>query len=201
LTFAGLGWLYRQSVTGWKAPHLHNVGAANARLEHIVNTGIDIATQSFAMLVYASSAGPGTPGAGATSLMQIQTTLNTQIHLNRTALGGPSFVGKLSLENQGTPGTFDLTPGTFTGYCDGLERPFLLVYNRTAGTIKVFTNEEVVVGVYPAAATSFGYKRLGGGGSGAIDHKTSLVAMWGGSDAESLDEDTLIGLGWGPLPY
>jgi len=87
--------------------------------------------------------------------------------------------------------------GTST-YADSTVHPVLLVYNRTAGTIKIYTDKEIVTGTYAAGVTD-GTKCYGATVGGAAAASYLYGAWWNGAAAEigdSAGRTMLSGLGF-----
>jgi hypothetical protein len=91
----------------------------------------------------------------------------------------------------------NITTGAYVYEGDGLWHPFLLVFNRTAGTIKLFSDRELITGTYDGTATNATSKGFGGGTPPAF--LIRYGAWWYGDMAESLGATTLTALGWTQL--
>lgn len=78
---------------------------------------------------------------------------------------------------------------------NSLVNAFLFVYNRTAGTVRVYTQLEQVNGTYSATVTD-GNKGLCANGLTSMAGQILWAAQWSGAAAEALSKTTLSTLGW-----
>jgi PKD repeat protein len=170
--------LYQQTVTGWTAKHVgFNANVSSQKWSHPAATGINPNTTSFAMLVYASAeAFSGTRAlmsfGAATNGIRMYSTFQLNFLVNSVTHNGVSV------------GHSDLTD----------VHPFLIVYNRTASQVRLYTDLEQINGTYASIAD--GHKGIGMHGESLVASRFNLVAMWSGADAESLSKTTLTTLGW-----
>lgn len=175
---ANSGPLYNQSVAGWTR---HGTGynqAAGQKFNAAAGVGPNASSQSCALIFYAIAT--AVPGATRSmgylaniSLSVLYTSANKVI----CRCGGVQITGTST-------------------YNDSAVHPFLLVYNRTAGSVKLFTNLETVTGTYTASVAD----DIKGFGSVGGTNSAPMTILWGamatGAAAEAMGAATLTSLGW-----
>jgi len=119
------------------------------------------------------------------------------------SLGADSEFGPLYIYFSGTGAVLvcngNTGAGSYVYEDDGQVHPFLLVYDRTNGRCRLYTDKEVISAVYTAAVTD-GAKTIGidsvSGSTVPTDCNVFFAALWHGASAEELSESTLTALGW-----
>lgn len=162
---------YQASVTGWTRKALRFAATTNQRAAFVAGTGPNPASGSVAWFgLIDPTATPATTGIlmFATDGSPI---LNTRI--NNTPRIGVNCNGVIA-----TGSSDPVTGGV---------RPVLLVYNKTAATVKVYTDQEIVTGTYNAGVVD------GNKGYGAVGTPCAadvlLGAAFAGANAEFSDAD------------
>lgn len=172
---------YQQAVTGWTRTGLQfTQTTANQRVTATVGLGPLPTTTSSAWLCYVKilaspSSTRGILGVG-----------------NDTGVRMPAL-DKVRATCVGVH-----VDGTATYFADGNVHPVIAIYDRTAGTFTVRTDEEAVIGTYSASAADGqkGFGACAGAGSPA-PMQLLWACMWSGANAEALDSAALLTtLGW-----
>ena len=178
---------YSQAVAGWTRLAVATTETSNSRFSAAAGAGPNPAATSVAWLVYA---GFSANGAAREFLMGAESTSDLRLDI----FGGatPGFRVNCAGVTSNSVGT---------GHADGLIRPYLLVYNRTAGTVRAYAVDpgtgtiETISGTYSAAVVD-GVKGLGASGGTGPAMRANLAATWSGANAEGLSAATLTALGW-----
>lgn len=170
--------LYSQAVAGWTRVGFGFNQTANQRFSVGAGT-YDPSASSQAILLYAKAdTVSGTPRALAT-LGQVT---GNNLYCAFTSAGLVRIVNFAVINN----GAVDHR---------GAVHPYLFVYNRTAGTVRVYTDAEQINGTYNATVTD-GNKGLCANGLTSFAGQTLWAAQWSGAAAEALNKTTLQALGW-----
>lgn len=181
------GLAYQQAVTGggWSRLCIHNDVASAKGFGLAAGTGPNAATQSVLYIVYHQC----TSAAGATRTVSAGSNAGT----NDLKLQIVQTTGLLRVRCASVvvDGASDHAVGV---------RPYVLVYNRTAGTVKGYSDLEKVTGTYSAAVTDVGGKGFPANATIVGDRGDYLwCAAFAGAAAEWSDADVkavLQTLGW-----
>jgi hypothetical protein len=171
---------YQQSVAGWTTKSVQISETSNERFGHASGAGINPSTTSIAMLVYVALTTPAATryivnAAGTAYSVRVLSNDLLQLATNSAVVNGT-------------------VPAADLGVI-----PLLYVVDRTGGTSKLYTKDEVLTGIYVAPASD-GTKAIGGVSATSAPGDYVLAAMWAGANAESLSKATLTALGWS-IPY
>jgi hypothetical protein len=167
---------YQQSVAGWTTKSVQISETANERFGHASGAGINPSTTSIAMLVYVALTTPAATryivnAAGTAYSVRVLSNDLLQLATNSAVVNGT-------------------VPAADLGVI-----PLLYVVDRTGGTSKLYTKDEVLTGIYVAPASD-GTKAIGGVSATSAPGDYVLAAMWAGANAEAQDAQTLRNLGW-----
>lgn len=172
---------YRNSIAGWTRKFVGLTGNGSNRLTRTDAALRPALDQSFAGLVYGAINNSGAT-RGIFSLggqdewsMAVETDGYPQC---RTA-GNNHVAGAVA---------------SFASLTD--VQPVLYVRDCIAGTTKMYTKNERVVGVHAASQAAVGDVGFGGPGMTAAEARYCLGAIWMGSSAVGLDQRVLEKLGW-----
>lgn len=182
LTATGLA--YNTAVSGWTRTAASFTDNTTDAATHAGGVGVNPASVSCLWLGYVDvSSDPGVvrqiiPGGGSAAA--------SEVVFRRTA----ARVNAVKCMGVTTAGTSDVE--------DGGVRPLVLRYNRTATTVHVATNQELVAGTYNTGVTD-GVKGFGAGVTVTIGMEVLLGAVFSGVNAEWTDAElraVLTALGW-----
>lgn len=173
--------LYTQQVAGWARYGVGFNEQTAQRFQAAAGVGPDVATQSVAWLVYLKLAGVQGGTRRVLHAAEGFTTTGVQVAITT------SNQLQLRCVNVGTTGSYD--------YNDGAVHPVLLAYNRTAGTVRIYTDKEQINGTYSAGAVD---AAKGWGASAGTSFLGQILYGFaaGGATAEGYAKSTLSALGW-----
>lgn len=181
---------YSQTVTGWNGSWIGVTETAGERLT-LNSANYSPAANSVAGYgIYSFAA----VGASLRNFLSLGSVTNP----NQLVVGLRTNSG-LQLACAGT--TTNSVSTAYTGA--NTVHPILLVYNRTAGTVVLYTDLEQLSGTYGATVNDVTAKGPASPGAGAAipaPLKIRFSAWWSGANAETIGKDTLLRLGW-PLVY
>lgn len=174
---------YAQAVTNWTRTAFGFNQTSNQRFSG--STAYDPSAASSAMLVYAEFVAALSTPRG---LMTLGQTTGASLYSAFTNAG----LVRITNNAVNVSGASD--------HRGGGVRPYLFVYNRTAGTVRVYTNLEQINGTYSATVTNSANKGFCGSGVTSFEGKILWGCQWYGAGAEAQAKATLTTLGWS-LPY
>ena len=185
LTITGASWAYRQAVTGWSRLAVTLPDAASNHNAQNTTTVPDVSTTSVLLMLYVSF--PAVAPAAGRRIARLDSTTG--------AIAAITSSPVVQCLTQGTGGT------TASGISSplGAVRPVIIAVNRTAGTAKVYTNQDKVTGTqgtYAGLAVGFGSSS-----SLAMNMGVLYGALFSGANAERTDaqvKSLLTTLGWSP---
>jgi hypothetical protein len=179
----GAGLRYQQTVTGWTSKWVGLASnTANNGWRHTTAQGVQPGTNSVAMLMYLTfgSAPAANRNIGDVAHDSLYSYMNTNGKLTARSSSGAQA-------------------GTSAQSYAGRTTPYLIVVNRTASSINIYTDLETWT--VPWFSVANGYKGLHSTGSVAMDVMTNLIAHWSGTDAEGLGKSTIESLIRARVPY
>lgn len=187
LTSNGAGThLYQQAITGWTRQAVGSTADGDVcAWRSLSGSQPDPGSESVAWIGYFQL--PSLPGGNRIFLTVSHgggagTTMSAQL---RT-----TGVLRLNCGSNNTDGQYN--------YVDGLVHPIAIVYNRTAETATIYTDQEKITGVYTSAVVqdTCGLGQVVGGTT--CVYRCLWLAAYAGSNAERTWRDVLSILGWSP---
>lgn len=165
---------YQQAVTSWTRKAVQTAETAGQKWTVNSGSGPNPASTSVAFGFYFTLT--GTPG-GTRDVAGIQGANGVKVTCNGSR---QLIVNCLSVTTTGA-----------SAYTAGTVYRAILVYNRTAGTVKLFTDLETITGTYGAGAVDGvkGFGNLGGTAPGPLKFLLGWIAS--GAAAESYNAATL----------
>jgi hypothetical protein len=190
LPASGAGGTYQNAVSGWSR---FGISTASLNVRWSNNTGPDPGATSVAQLVLTTVAIPST----TRGIFQVSSSANP------LWVTGTVTTGVMNLNCNGT-----IVSGS-SNHANGAVHAFLLVYNRTAGSVTLYSDLEKIVGTYSAGVVkgSTAATGTGIGSNGTNSGSTSLAvysAEFSGSAAEltSAQAKTLLTtMGFTGIPW
>lgn len=170
---------YQQSVTNWTRK---GVGMTQASAQRFtVGSGTyNPFTSSSAILVYFRSIS----AAGVRFVWTLGSPSGNTLYMRLNG-GGQLGINCIA----------QITNGTYNFHED-VVHPALFVYNRTAGTVKIYTDEEQITGTYGSGVTD-GNKGIGTSSGTSFNGYALWACQWYGAGAEAVDTKTVLStLGW-----
>lgn len=181
LTATGASILYQQAVAGWSRKAIQIPELSGRRLAFTTGALMNPASGSVAWFAYIDV-------VSNTSTLPVVTLSNNATPMHCSVTIAP--IATLRVATNTSNGVANpVTAGVI---------PWLLVYNKTAGTAKLYTSQEIITGVYNAGVGDGTVKGLGAAGSPAT-FNVLLAAGFDGANAEFDDAKArsfLQALGW-----
>lgn len=177
---------YNNAITGWTRTALGFTETASQRFQGTAGT-LNPASTSVAWLVYFKLTGD--PAAANRSMVVVAFSLSTGLNM-LVGTGGKVRINCVAVNTDGS-----------VNHNDGNVHPALIVYDRTGGTVKIYTDKELITGTYNASVVD-GSKGFGGvstGTAGPLRILYSFAAT--GATAEGYGKATLQALGWTVTGY
>lgn len=173
--------VYQAAVAGWSRKAIGSTADGDVRNWRVgAGSGPSPVAGSVAWLGYVLF--PSAPAADRIVMHPAVTAPNLAVTLRTTG------VLRLTCNTITTDGAYN--------YNDGAVHPILVVYNKTAGSVTLFTDKEQIDGTYNAGVTDTnkGTGNAGGIATGLYRYLYLLAAA--GATAESYGKTTLQKLGW-----
>lgn len=172
--------LYQQTVTGWTRKGLGFNETANQRFSVGAGT-YNPGTSSSAVLFYYRHS-LSTTGVRYAWTLGSASGNSLYARINAAGTAAINCIG-------------NVTSGTYN-YQEDVVHPFLFVYNRTAGRVRIYTDQEQINGTYGSGVLD-ATKGLGAGSGTSVDGEILWACQWYGAGAEAVDaKTTLSALGW-----